>query len=400
MQCTAEIRAVVVMPSRITFFVDPSSAIAIEFYTAPPFRRLSDKTQVFTGLGDYHRTRLTHTMEVSSIARTIGRALRLNEDLIEALALLHDIGHPPFGHAGEEALDEFLRQEGGFSHNQFALTIVEELEQRYPGHSGLNLTYEVLGGQRRRVDKSAREISPLLEVQVVDLADSISYDAHDVDDAVELGWLTIEELRSLPIIATCERSVVDRFGRIQGAPLRRAIVHELINIQVVHLIHEAEQQLVEFSESSAREVCDLGLRLSNPQTAGRRKTRSRTVPSSTTVSSSRSDAGTPTGAAADHGVGRSLRRPAETHARTISRPLADARAPPCGCGVYWSDDGSFVSRYLPCCHRVVAAASSVILYIDIGGGSVLEIGNVLRIRESLANQSVSEFLIQNPSPWV
>ena len=107
------------------------------------FRRLSGKTQVFTGQGDYHRTRLTHTMEVSSIARTIGRALRLNEDLIEALALLHDIGHPPFGHAGEEALDEMLKDDGGFSHNRFALTLVEELEQRYPRCPGLNLTYEV-----------------------------------------------------------------------------------------------------------------------------------------------------------------------------------------------------------------------------------------------------------------
>ena len=92
------------------------------------FRRFADKTQVFTGLSDYHRTRLTHTMEVASIARTIGRALRLNEDLIEALALVHDIGHPPFGHAGEDALRELLAGEGGFSHNRYALTLVEELE--------------------------------------------------------------------------------------------------------------------------------------------------------------------------------------------------------------------------------------------------------------------------------
>ena len=163
------------------------------------FRRLSGKTQVFTGQGDYHRTRLTHTMEVASIARTIGRTLRLNEDLIEALALLHDVGHPPFGHAGEEALDDLLKGEGGFSHNRFALTLVEELEQRYPGFSGLNLTHEVLGGQQRRIDKSksAKE-APLLEVQVVDEADSIAYNAHDVDDALELGWLQLDELLELP----------------------------------------------------------------------------------------------------------------------------------------------------------------------------------------------------------
>lgn len=228
------------------------------------FRRLSDKTQVFTGHGDYHRTRLTHTMEVASIARTMGRALRLNEDLVEALALLHDIGHPPFGHAGEEALDEFLSGDGGFSHNQFALTIVEELEQRYPQYPGLNLTYEVLGGQRRRVDKSVQQVTPLLEVQIVDLADSMTYDAHDIDDAVELGWLTLDELRALPIIAACEHSVGERFGQLQAAPLRRAIVHELINLQVAHLIHEAEQQLSEHEGCSAEEVSRAGVHLGIP----------------------------------------------------------------------------------------------------------------------------------------
>src|SRR5215212_1746072 len=120
------------------------------------FRRLSGKMQVFTGdMGDYHRTRLTHTHEVASIARTIGRALRLNEDLIEALALFHDLGHPPFGHAGEDALDDILQPVGGFSHNEYALTIAEQLEQRYPAFPGLNLTYEVLEGQATRIDKSA-----------------------------------------------------------------------------------------------------------------------------------------------------------------------------------------------------------------------------------------------------
>ena len=228
------------------------------------FRRLNGKTQVFTGQGDYHRTRLTHTMEVSSIARTIGRALRLNEDLIEALALLHDIGHPPYGHAGEEALDDFLRDDGGFSHNQFGLTIVEELEQRYPTYPGLNLTKEVLAGQGLRVDKTQTESTPLLEVQVVDLADSITYDAHDVDDAVELGWLAMDDLRSLPIVATCEASVVSRYGEISGAELRRAVVHELINLQVAHLIHEAEQQLTQVAECSAKEVCQAGLRIGIP----------------------------------------------------------------------------------------------------------------------------------------
>src|SRR3954466_14207241 len=124
------------------------------------FRRLSHKTQVFTGdMGDYHRTRLTHTLEVSSIARTIARALRLNEDLVEALSLAHDLGHPPFGHSGEDVLNECLKNEGGFNHNDQALRIFEVLESVYPEFPGLNLTHEVLDGQRHRADKggSARD---------------------------------------------------------------------------------------------------------------------------------------------------------------------------------------------------------------------------------------------------
>ena len=234
------------------------------------FRRLSGKTQVFTGQGDYHRTRLTHTMEVTSIARTIARALRLNEDLVEALALLHDIGHPPFGHAGEDALNEFASDVGGFSHNQFALTLVEEIEQRYPEFPGLNLTYEVLGGQGRRVDKvdgvvggpsRSQARSPLLEVQVVDLADSLAYNAHDVDDAVELGWLNLEELLDLPILEMCHQSVQQRYGTLQGPTLRRALVHELINLQVAHLILESERKLEQVTDLTANEVCEQGLRL-------------------------------------------------------------------------------------------------------------------------------------------
>ena len=115
---------------------------------------MSHKTQVFTGeMGDYHRTRLTHTLEVSSIARTIARALRLNEDLVEALALAHDLGHPPFGHSGEDVLNECLQSEGGFNHNEQALRICELIESGYPDFPGLNLTYEVLEGQRHRTEK-------------------------------------------------------------------------------------------------------------------------------------------------------------------------------------------------------------------------------------------------------
>jgi dGTPase len=215
------------------------------------FRRLSGKMQVFTGdMGDYHRTRLTHTHEVASIARTMGRALRLNEDLIEALSLFHDIGHPPFGHAGEEALDQCLQDVGGFSHNQYALTIAEELEVRYHRFAGLNLTREVLEGQAVRADKQAAR-QPLLEVQVVDLADSITYDAHDTDDAVKLGLVSLDDLARLELIGESMAKVRERFGELSPELTRKAVVHQLIDVQVSDVLHEAGTYLAEASFPSA-----------------------------------------------------------------------------------------------------------------------------------------------------
>ncbi len=204
------------------------------------FRRLSQKTQVFTGeMGDYHRTRLTHTLEVASIARTLARALRLNEDLVEALALAHDIGHPPFGHSGEDILDECLQTEGGFNHNSQALRIVELLENRYPAFPGLNLSHEVLEGQARRVDKaSVGDVgSPLMEVQVVDVADSIAYDAHDADDALEIGLLQLNELLDVPLWRMAWERVARRFANLDDRQLRRAIVHELLDWQVGDVVN-------------------------------------------------------------------------------------------------------------------------------------------------------------------
>jgi dGTPase len=227
------------------------------------FRRLSGKTQVFTGsMGDYHRTRLTHTMEVASIARTIGRSLRLNEDLIEALALLHDIGHPPFGHAGEDTLAEFLADEGGFSHNRFALTLARDLERPYPQYPGLNLTREVLRSQEARCRKDATEIRPLLEAQVVDAADSITYDAHDVDDAVKLGLLNIEQLLEVPLVAECHRRVKSRFGELTGKMMRRTLVHELIDFQVSDLLQVSGVVLAQagFPDAQAAQTAPLSIR--------------------------------------------------------------------------------------------------------------------------------------------
>ena len=224
------------------------------------FRRLAHKMQVFTGdLGDYHRTRLTHTLEVASIARTLARALRLNEDLVETLALAHDLGHPPFGHAGEDVLDECIADEGGFNHNQHALRLVEELEIRYQDFPGLNLTHEVLEGQRYRTVKQQACEAPLLEIQVVDAADSVAYDSHDVDDALELGLISFDSLAAIPLWQEAANRVQLRWTNLDNDRLRRAVVHELIDLQVSDLISNSHVWISEMKDvgdvrASARRV--------------------------------------------------------------------------------------------------------------------------------------------------
>jgi dGTPase len=230
------------------------------------FRRLSGKMQVFTGdMGDYHRTRLTHTHEVASIARTIGRALRLNEDLTEALALFHDIGHPPFGHAGEDALDECLTGQGGFSHNQFALTLAEELESRYADFPGLNLSLEVLEGQSTRTNKdaayAASGLAPLLEVQVVEAADSMTYDAHDTDDAVKLQLVTLEELGTCTLIRDALQTVRSRHANLREDLLRKAVVHQLIDRQVSDVLATSAAIFAAAGDMHAQEVRRSALRI-------------------------------------------------------------------------------------------------------------------------------------------
>src|SRR5208282_3497160 len=168
------------------------------------FRRLEYKTQVFlNGTGDHLRTRLTHTMEVAAIARNISRALRLNEDLAETIALAHDLGHSPFGHKGETVLNRLMRGHGGFEHNRQSLRVVEELEQKYPRFPGLNLTWEVREGLMKhhtafdhpgeRAEFNAKSSS--LEAQVANLADEITYYSHDLDDGLDAGLLSEKNLR-------------------------------------------------------------------------------------------------------------------------------------------------------------------------------------------------------------
>jgi dGTPase len=236
------------------------------------YRRLSGKMQVFTGdMGDYHRTRLTHTQEVASIARTIGRALRLNEDLIEALALLHDIGHPPFGHAGEDALNECLVDHGGFSHNRQALTIVEELESRYPLFPGLNLSRETLEGQLIRAHKEAPDLRPLLEVQIVEAADSITYDAHDTDDAIKLGMLTIDQVSTIPLIYDVVSRVQSRHAGLSGSMLRKALVHELVDVQVSDVLTHAFSVLEDYEGCTATELRQVDFRIGPSAELGAQK---------------------------------------------------------------------------------------------------------------------------------
>ena len=211
------------------------------------YRRLSGKMQVFTGeMGDYHRTRLTHTQEVSSIARTIARATRLNEDLVEALALCHDIGHPPYGHAGEDALSECMADIGGFSHNQFGLTIVEEIEIRNPNYDGLNLSIEILAGQTTRIDKNSKGPRPPLEVQLVDAADSMTYDAHDTDDALKLKLVHLEDFREITLVRESLEFVDQQFANValghfsefagQGIGHLLALLHFLASYSFLRIV--------------------------------------------------------------------------------------------------------------------------------------------------------------------
>jgi dGTPase len=216
------------------------------------FRRLSYKTQVLvTQTGDHHRTRLTHTLEVAQISRTIARQLGLNEDLTEAIALAHDLGHPPFGHAGEEALDESMRYHGGFEHNQHGLRIVEHLEHRYADFPGLNLSWEVLEAlaahSSRRDDPDLAIFMtggrPLLEAQVVDAADSLAYNSHDLDDALHTGLISANDLQEVPFWTKTESLVRQRHPNMDAEQFQASMVRALIDWQVTDLIENTRLSL-------------------------------------------------------------------------------------------------------------------------------------------------------------
>jgi dGTPase len=216
------------------------------------FRRLMYKTQVLvTQTNDHHRTRLTHTLEVAQISRTIARQLGLNEDLTEAIALAHDLGHPPFGHAGESALDECMKDHGGFEHNRHGLRILDLLEYRYADFPGLNLSWEVLEAQALRGKRTdVAEIQefvdagqPLLESQVVDAADSLAYNTHDLDDALSTGLITLTELQEVEFWNRAVEQVQRRHQQIGPEQFQPTVVRALINWQVSDLLEHTRQGL-------------------------------------------------------------------------------------------------------------------------------------------------------------
>ncbi|MFO1515122.1 MAG: deoxyguanosinetriphosphate triphosphohydrolase [Verrucomicrobiota bacterium] len=228
------------------------------------FRRLEYKTQVFlNGTGDHLRTRLTHTMEVAAIARGIARALKLNEDLTETIALAHDLGHSPFGHRGEHVLDRLMKARGGFEHNRQSLRVVEELEQKYPGFSGLNLTWEVREGlvkhftaydhPSKRAGFAAKNSS--LEAQVANLADEITYYSHDLDDGLDAGLLSEEELNhNVTVWRDAARRVKRAHGKLPDECRRYFIIRTMIDGQVRDVVETTEKLIARAGVRSADDV--------------------------------------------------------------------------------------------------------------------------------------------------
>jgi dGTPase len=222
------------------------------------FRRLEYKTQVFVNHeGDMYRTRLTHSMEVAQIGRSVAVALGLNESLTEAICLAHDLGHTPFGHAGQDALNECMREFGGFEHNLQSLRVVDEIEERYAEFPGLNLTFECregilkhcsLNNARKLGDIGERfiqRLQPGLEAQLANLADEIAYNNHDVDDGLRSGLIDIESLRQLPIVERQLHEVESMYPGIAGRRLVHEVVRRMINEIVSDLIETSTTRLDE-----------------------------------------------------------------------------------------------------------------------------------------------------------
>jgi len=235
------------------------------------FRQLEYKTQVFVNHeGDYYRTRLTHTIEVAQIARTIASVLHLNIDLVEAIALAHDLGHTAFGHSGEDALNELMARHGGFNHNAQGLRVVDYLEEKYPDFPGINLTWEVREGIAKhstafdigsRLKGLAPEESPTLETQVVDIADEIAYDNHDLDDGLASGLLKDEDLDKLAIWRDLNRGISQKYKSLSAEKRRYLIIRSLIDLQVTDLIQETQKNILKLKLKSYKDAKKIGKKI-------------------------------------------------------------------------------------------------------------------------------------------
>jgi dGTPase len=240
------------------------------------FRRLVYKTQVFLNHeGDLFRTRMTHSLEVAQLGRSIARALALNEDLVEAIALAHDLGHTPFGHTGQDALNEAMREHGGFEHNLQSLRVVDALEERYPEFDGLNLTFETREGILKHCSRANAEAleaaepggvarrfldrtQPSLEAQLCNLADEIAYNAHDIDDGVRSGLITLEQLEAVPLFDTHRREVLREHPDLTAPRAGRRLLYEsirrMLSAQVYDVIAATQARLADSRPASADEA--------------------------------------------------------------------------------------------------------------------------------------------------
>jgi dGTPase len=245
------------------------------------FRRLEYKTQVFINIeGDYYRTRLTHTLEVSQIGRTIARALGANEDLVEAICLAHDLGHSPFGHSGEVALNRLLKDHGGFDHNKQSLRIVTKLERRFQDFPGLNLTWEVREGivkHETEYDISDAldydpELRGHLEAQIANAADEIAYTAHDLDDGFRSGMITPEMLNGLTLWEILVESV-GWDGHVLDELSRHRLIRRLIGMTVTDLVNATSQRMLESRVDSVEELQRLAFNLISPSEDMNRRNR-------------------------------------------------------------------------------------------------------------------------------
>lgn len=230
------------------------------------FRRLEYKTQVFVNHeGDYYRTRLTHSLEVAQIAKGIARRLRLNEDLTESIAFAHDLGHTPFGHSGERALDRMMKDRGGFEHNLQSLRVVEVLEDKYPGFQGLNLTWETREGlvkHSSQCDNPPPEYCsdyspgtvPTLEAQIINIADEIAYNNHDIDDALEAGFISFEQLRTVDLCREMIERVEKKYPALAGNKKKHQTISALIGYLINDVVNCSEGLIKNYRVHSSQDV--------------------------------------------------------------------------------------------------------------------------------------------------